>query len=135
MPRNRSGEAFVRLRLPLFAAIACLALWAPRVPGSAPTDASAMRIGLDPVTGTPIGMPAGSAAKSLALPLLRSDEGLVPELRPDGSVRVHLDGRFRSASVARINADGVVETLCTEDLGEAQAFLDGAATAPKVEVQ
>lgn len=135
MPRNRSGEAFVRLRLPLFAAITCLALWAPRVPGSAPTDASAMRIGLDPVTGTPIGMPAGAAAKPLAFPLLRSDEGLVPELRSDGSVRVHLDGRFRSASVARINADGAVETLCTEDLGAAQAFLDGAAAATKVEVQ
>lgn len=66
--------------------------------------------------------------------LSRSTEGLVEEVRPDGGVSVHLEGRFMSMSVARVAEDGTVETLCTENADHAEAFLAGAAeTAPETD--
>jgi hypothetical protein len=87
-------------------------------------------IGLDPVSGTPIGMPEETfSAKALAPMLDRSAEGLVEEVLPGGAVRLDLQGRFMSASVARVDQDGV-HTLCTEDPDAAQAFLNGEGPRP-----
>lgn len=35
---------------------------------------------------------------------------------------VNLDGRFQSAVVARVNADGTISTACHDDESSAEAF-------------
>jgi hypothetical protein len=96
--------------------------------------AAALRAAIDPETGDLIlgagaAQPAASPDKAvdveLAKMLSRSDEGLEPVTHPDGRVSVYLQGRFMNASVARINAEGKLETLCTEHADEAHDFLDG----------
>jgi len=101
---------------------------APDAPGSA-----ALRAAVDPETGelvigVGVQQPAGDSGKAvdaeLAKMLSRSDEGLEAVTYPDGRVSVHLKGRFMNAAVARINADGKLESLCTEHSAEAHDFLD-----------
>lgn len=92
---------------------------------------SALRAAIDPETGSLVIGPGATGlsgdldkaqSAELARMLSRSDEGLIPVTHPDGRVSVHLEGRFMSTSVARIGTGGVVETLCTEDKSEAEAF-------------
>jgi len=102
----------------------------PRADAPAPGDA-AMRAVVDPETGElAVGADAlRGAAKAdaeLSAMLSKSEAGLTPVHHPDGRVSVRLDGRFMSASLARTDADGNLETLCTEDAAEARAFLEGA---------
>ena len=112
----------------------------PRTPAATTSlsgGQSGLLLGLDPDSGAPIGMPEHGLSAKLALPALsRSDAGLVQEVLPGGAVRMDLQGRFQSASVARLNPTGGVETLCTEDAEQAQAFLDRRDTpARKLEVK
>jgi len=107
----------------------------PSLATDMPVGTAAMRISLDPETGEWV---TGSTANTegdvaptvdqksvdLAHMLSRSTEGLTKVHHPDGRVSVHLEGRFMSASVARIGDDGKVETLCSEDLTEAKDFLN-----------
>jgi hypothetical protein len=94
---------------------------------------AAMRVAIDPETGALV---SGAEAARLADPaadkqaaaeleqmLNRSDAGLQEVHHADGRVSVNLEGRFMSASVARIRADGKVETLCADDTASAEAFL------------
>ncbi|MDX2473653.1 MAG: hypothetical protein QNL91_08065 [Candidatus Krumholzibacteria bacterium] len=122
-------------------AVAALALIISRSPAELPATpsplaetpgTSALRAAIDPETGSLVIGPGATGLTGdldkaqdaeLARMLSRSDEGLVPVVHPDGRVSVHLEGRFMSTSVARIGADGLVETLCTEDQSEAEAFL------------
>ena len=97
-------------------------------PEPRPAGQSGFRIAIDPETGDLIGMPPADDAFSLDQALSRSSAGLVPVRRPDGSVSVHLQGRFMSASVVRLEADGTVKTLCTDDLEQAERFLAGEDT-------
>ena len=96
---------------------------------------------LDPETGTLIPAKAPTALEKdaeLANMLSRSDEGLVPVYHPDGRVSVHLQGRFMSASLARIDENGELETTCVETLEDAEAFRSGETVtpvAPKAEVK
>jgi hypothetical protein len=101
-----------------------------QVPGT--VSAAAWRAAIDPETGdlvTGVGAPShsGDQAKArdveLANMLSRSDEGLEAVSYPDGRVSVHLNGRFMNASLARIDAQGKLETLCTEHAAEAHHFL------------
>lgn len=113
------------------AAIALLVTRFDRTPMPDATPASALRASLDPETGElRVGAEAlTDAAKAdaeLDAMLSKSTEGLTPVHHPDGRVSVRLDGRFMSASVARVGDDGAVETLCTESAAEARAFLQGA---------
>jgi hypothetical protein len=67
--------------------------------------------------------------------LRRDSEGLVEVRHPDGSVSIHLQGRFQSVSVARINDDGTV-VVCTDDAEGVSRALQGNATSsatPEVE--
>lgn len=119
---------------------ACLATAAFLAPASVPrvgapdatgAGAAAMRAAVDPETGElAVGAAAlDGAAKAdaeLAAMLSKSEDGLTPVHHPDGRVSVRLDGRFMSASLARIGDDGRLETLCTESADEARAFLEGA---------
>lgn len=124
----------------LVVALAGIAFWSFAHPDPAPQPvettpgSAALRAYIDTETGE---LTQGHAAArpdlELEQALSRSTEGLVEVHRPDGSVHVNLEGRFQSASVARLNRDGTVETTCVETPVQAEAFLDGAAT-PTVEV-
>lgn len=94
-------------------------------PDPRPVGQSGFRIAIDPETGDLVGMPPADDTFSLDEALSRSSAGLVPVRRPDGSVSVHLQGRFMSASVVRLEADGTLKTLCTDDLEHAKGFLEG----------
>jgi hypothetical protein len=108
-----------------------------RTEGAAQEPATAaMRASIDPETGelivgvdprniSNVSDKADEAA--IAEMLSRSDEGLEPVHHPDGRVSVHLQGRFMNASLARIDADGKLETMCTDHAGHAHEFLDASA--------
>jgi hypothetical protein len=94
-------------------------------PGSA-----AIRAFIDPETGmlSQSHMDGnGSADAEVENALNRSTAGLVEVQHPDGHVSVDLQGRFQSASVARINQDGQIETNCVETQAEADTFMTGTA--------
>ncbi len=56
--------------------------------------------------------------------LLRQDsEGLISELRGDGTISLALDGRFHHAVVARPRAAGRPELACFDDPDAALSFL------------
>lgn len=97
-------------------------------PGLAP-GAAAMRIAIDPDTGEliPATVPTAKAADTeLANMLSKSAVGLVEVHHPDGHVSVDLQGRFMSASLARIDSDGTIEATCVESADRAAEFLSGA---------
>lgn len=56
------------------------------------------------------------AAPAAGINLNKSTEGLVAEKMPNGAIKVDLKGRFRSASVATIGANGKVKTRCTTNV-------------------
>lgn len=94
---------------------------------------AAMRASIDPETGELIvgtgqraipGVPDKADDVAIEEMLSRSDEGLEAVRHPDGRVSVHLKGRFMNASLARIDADGNVETICTDHEDHAHNFLD-----------
>ena len=60
-------------------------------------------------TGDPVGVPSGPAFVDLGLS--RESAGLVPYRLPDGGYGVDLQGRFMSATVARVGEDGDVEWM------------------------
>jgi hypothetical protein len=102
---------------------------------------AAMRVAIDPETGQlvplvqePGKLPAAESGSGPqpALPALldRSTSGLFEEVRPDGSVKVNLQGRFMSASLARLDGDGSLQTTCAGDPEAAARFLGGAGTSP-----
>jgi len=68
---------------------------------------------------------------SLSEMLSRSSEGLVEVVEPDGGVTVDLQGRFSHVALARFNADGTHEIVCTDDLEDAIAFLTSENPAPE----
>lgn len=97
-----------------------------------------MRASLDPETGALSVNPAPAGSfKMLDAALSRSSSGLNEETLPNGTVRLDLQGRFMSASVAHLDANGHLQTTCTEDLGEAKKVLEGSTpqTSRKVEVK
>ena len=100
-------------------------------PGDLAPGSAAVRAYIDPETGTLTQSHAygnASADAEVENALNRSTVGLVEVTHPDGHVSVDLQGRFQSASVARINADGQIETSCVETQAEADTFLNDAAT-------
>jgi len=87
----------------------------------------------DPVTGE-LRAPTPLESRQLnATGFNRSSVGLKQEVRPDGSVMVRLNGRFMSASVAKIEPDGSVATGCVSSQAEAEAFLKGETAKKKKE--
>lgn len=94
--------------------------------------AAGMRVTVDVETGDLLEPPLPREAdvpknvdSELDNALSRSTDGLEQVFHPDGRVSVHLRGRFQSASVARIDPDGSLETTCVETIEEADAFLAG----------
>ena len=67
--------------------------------------------------------------------LSQSSEGLVPEYHADGSVSLDLQGRFQSASIARIGKDGKV-VVCTDNVADAEhAFTERTSNPGTPEVK
>lgn len=103
---------------------------APPIMSPAPGNA-ALRAAIDPQTGELVTGPEAARLAGtdkvvdveLEQMLSRSTAGLHEVHHPDGRVSVDLQGRFMSASVARIGADGQLEKRCAVDLAEAEAFL------------
>ena len=90
---------------------------------------SSLRAFIDPETGALSSQPAPRPSGKTLMPALsRSNEGLTPITLPDGTVMVNLQGRFQNAGLARIDAKGVLHTICTEDLQNAKAFLNHGAS-------
>ncbi|MFQ5665885.1 MAG: post-PEP-CTERM-1 domain-containing protein [Candidatus Binatia bacterium] len=77
--------------------------------------AAGQRIYVDPETGRMGAPPPGrslSAVVSLDPAMSTSDQGLLEVPAPGGGMMVDLQGRFRSAAVARVKPDGSVVTEC-----------------------
>ena len=60
---------------------------------------------------------------SLLGPLSQSDAGLTAVRLPNGVLALDLDGRFESATLAKIAADGTVQAECVTSVDEAEQFL------------
>ena len=100
-----------------------------------PPGSAAMRVTLDPEGG---GLQVMAGEHDLVLDpetleaLRRDTDGLTPVVHPDGSVSLHLQGRFQSASVARIDGDGTV-VICSEHADDATAVLEGRIAPAEVQ--
>jgi hypothetical protein len=71
--------------------------------------------------------------------LRRDAEGLVQVHHPDGSVSVHLQGRFQNVSVARIDKNGKL-VICSEDIDQIDGVIqnrphDGPIAPQELEVR
>jgi hypothetical protein len=77
---------------------------------------------------------AAPAGQGQPLTLTTVGAGLVQQPTAKGTM-VRLQGQFESAVVARRNADGTISTACHDEQAQAQAFMQGAATAPAIEVK
>jgi len=76
-----------------------------------------MRAFLDPETGELIQghlPPSKADSQEIQEALSRSTDGLVTVEHPDGSMSVHLQGRFQNASVARIDSSGKLHLSCVD---------------------
>jgi hypothetical protein len=67
------------------------------------------------------------ADESLRKALSRSSAGLEAVRHADGTLTVHLQGRFQSLSAARIGRDGRLEAICT---GNHETLADFLAAHP-----
>jgi len=136
MPNSTRARAILLVVLPA----AVVLIGAAAVPrGTAPTaptvfgpGEAAMRATIDPETGV-LGVASGSDPvldAELQEALRRDDKGLQRVVHPDGSVSIHLQGRFQNAAVATLGPDGAV-VICSETADG----LHAPAPAPAAEVQ
>jgi hypothetical protein len=134
-----SWRSTLRAFIPL-AAVACLVAMAPTGGTDAGPDTAAetsvgsseyapraaLRAYLDPETGRLGTRPAQASPLSLdpgtREALRRDSEGLVEVHHPDGSISMHLQGRFQSATVVRIGDDGKV-MICSENVEDVNRAL------------
>lgn len=80
----------------------------------------------DPTTIGPIADSASTHSHNFAAiraALRRDSESLEVVERNDGSMYVNLEGRYRSASMARRLPDGSLEVVCFENFAPAKEFL------------
>ena len=104
------------------------------------------QVAIDPQTGrlravTP--EEARALVAALTSSLSQSDAGLVPVRLPNGVVTLDLDGRFESAAMAKLAADGSIDAECVTSVEELKHFLgldtpaagqDHKTTTPKTPV-
>lgn len=88
-----------------------------------PSSQAGLRVYIDPETGEILDEVPPEARERIErrtgerYPLNYSHEGLESVTLPDGSVRLDLQGRFRSFQAVRLNDDGEFEHLCTQHPG------------------
>lgn len=94
-----------------------------------PSGQAGLRVYIDPETGEILDEIPPEARERIErqarerYPLNYSHEGLESVTLPDGSVRLDLQGRFRSFQAVRRNDDGELEHLCTQHPGALHRFL------------
>lgn len=94
-----------------------------------PSGQAGLRVYIDPETGEILDEIPPEAQEQLErrarerYPLNYSHEGLESVTLPDGSVRLDLQGRFRSFQAVRRNEYGELEHLCTQHPGGLHQFL------------
>jgi hypothetical protein len=107
---------------------------APQEPQPA---AAGLTIFVDPETGEIVDQPTAAQKAALSEALRRSldksSEGLEAFELLYGGHGVHLQGRFRSAVIARMRADGSFEIRCADHPDEAAVLLAGPAPAAAAE--
>lgn len=92
---------------------------------SAPGSAG-MIVGFDPETNQ-LGMPTAEQLQELKLlenPKNWSDEGLVVEIRPDGSKSIDVQGRFMEYTVVRMGPDGKLVYDCVQGPAAAKKLME-----------
>jgi hypothetical protein len=114
-PRNRRSEREVRVATSNGVGVwivvgAALLAGAPAAaePVDGPSAQSGMRAYVDPRTGALQNTPPPGTAMPAPPAFSRSGAGLVESRRPDGSVMIDLQGRFRSPLVATVTPDGTL---------------------------
>jgi hypothetical protein len=103
---------------------------------SAP-GSSAMRVYLDPETGTVTSTPTADATFEIEAALsnaLRHDtEGLAQVTHSDGAVSINLDGRYNDVLVVRVDANGKQQFCATDAKTLAKGMTDTTTpTGPEV---
>ena len=114
----------VRAAASVLAGAFLAASFAPAAVAQAGSDGDAGQRAAE--TTTPAPLPTREQILSdpfLRNALSRSTEGLERVRRPDGAVKLDLQGRFQSISAARIGADGEVEIGCAETHDSLADFL------------
>jgi hypothetical protein len=104
---------------------------APATPAvAAPAPLGGLVAARDPETGE-LRAPTAEELAELAaeFAVLRSDEGLVPVVRPDGTVTVNLQGRYLEFALATRGADGAAVQHCASEPGQVVSILTGAQAA------
>ena len=126
MAQETSGGEMAPAEAP--AAVTSAAEAAP--PAAPPVSAAGLVAARDPETGE-LRAPTAAELAELAAEWapMRSDEDLVPVVRPDGTVTVDLQGRFLEFALATGGPEGAIVTRCTGDPSQALAILAGAPPA------
>jgi len=107
------------------------------VPTAEAVTTKAIRVIYDPETGEIISVPFQEPSEILSIPLAkaltRSTEGLQVFQLTNGGKGVHLDGRFQHVLMVRVNADGSLQTVCTNHSHAAEKFLHGNSAGSDAE--
>jgi hypothetical protein len=97
--------------------------------------AAGMIAALDPVTGTLVEPSLQQILEldaQMKASLSQSDQGLEMIVHPDGHASVDLQGRYQSATIAHIGADGKVHTSCVSSHDAACQALATPPAGPEV---
>jgi len=113
------------------AAMAALLLAAPVASAEDPATTQESGAGTAPADKVEPADREAQLRASLSGPLNRSSEGLVEVVEADGGVTIDLKGGFSHVALARTNADGTLEIICTDDLEDAIAFLTFQSIMPE----
>lgn len=99
-----------------------------------PAAKAGFRAYIDPATGKLTPIPPTVESRRLSqttdAALSRTSEDLVPFPLSSGGTGVFLEGRFQSATVARVAADGTIEVRCVETPEGAESFLEAPVGDP-----
>jgi len=108
-----------------------------QLPGPLPVvQTNALRMQVDPETGdlVPVKITTDNAEKrQLFDRVSRSSAGLQETLEADGGVRLDLQGRFQSLSLATIDSSGQLRTGCVTSERELKSFFEATRSPDRQE--
>jgi hypothetical protein len=129
MDRTRDSREFCAALLALcLVGAGCAAARAPQPAQdqqAEPRPQGAMVPARPPMPAAPPLLQRAELIERLRMPLSRDTSDLHWEPRPGGSAVARLRGRAQHAILARVGADGRVQTTCVDDLAGAERALAG----------